>query len=61
MKESYLLKSNKELILRTANEIIIDGCKVRINFSKDPNENILKNMKRILFYSFASNQKDHNS
>jgi len=57
MKEANVFKLSKEVLSRPCKEIVIDGCKVRLNFSNDPNENVIKNMRSILFYSFASNAK----
>jgi len=57
MKEVNVFKLSKEVISRPCKEIVIDGCKIRLNFSNDPNENVIKNTRSILFYSFTSNVK----
>jgi len=61
MEKANLCEKKEEVNSRPCKEIIIDGCKVRLNFCNDPNENAIRNMRSILFCSFANNAKDNKS
>lgn len=61
MEKANVCEQNTEFNSRTCKKIIIDGCRVKLNFCNDPNENVIKNMRSILFGSFANNAKDDKS
>jgi len=61
MEKENVFEQNKEVNSRPYKNIIISGCKVRLNFCNAPNENVIKNMRSILFCSFANHAKDNKS
>ncbi len=61
MEKENVFKQNKEVNSRPYKNIIIGGCRIRLNFCNDPNENAIKNMRSILFCSFTNNVKDDKS
>ena len=61
MRKLNVFEQNKEVDSRPYKKIIIDGCRIRLNFCNDPNENVIKNMRSILFCSFTKNAKDDKS
>lgn len=57
MNKVNVFEPKKESLSSPCKEIVIDGCKIRLNFSDGSNENAIKNTRSILFCSFANNTK----